>query len=786
MSKKLLYLLIPVIAFFTACSSENGNENTGSPFSLGDAGYEIKMNFAPRPWSTNADTLYLYFRIVDAKTQKKVAWDDLRETSAIAETGGNPPKKGIIKKITDKTVQKDLISQQAVFWLVVDRTILASEMRSIRDNIQKTVENLPDSTVYISFFDEEIGKSKLITRGNFENFKNDFTVKDTTKNLFQAILEKFEESTRYDRESGISKYLLVFTDGKINASDPAEVKRIVEFQEQIKKIEDNQENNVQIHAFRYGASEPLIDMTLEHICGTKGSFYSIRDAASVINSLYQFINDLSADYELKLANSKGKVYYGQDLTLRVEIKKGVLDKAVGLKNYRIGSKERPIVTGRETSDDTYLAIVLGIIVLFLTFFIIQVGIPYITSRFVRFEKKYVKTYEPIQDVLYEPCAFCGEPLEKGDKVVVKCIHKTHWQCWVDNGYKCVEYGQNCKEGVQFHFDKNKTFDLKQSPYYMKWVMAGMSGGFLVWIIYTLCNKFIPNLFSGFITGLLNIFYPNSLKEEVATGVSQISYAVASTFQQKISGFLLVGILLGFILTFLFGYINEFREKKGMVWLSIIGRALLGATAGFLSFLIGSIICILLGKNGDTVWVDLIPWILFGGSIAICLTINTTIEWKDAIIGGIISGVVSSLVLYTASLFPAFGVMFSFMLCSAGLGISIIVKHHASQKYFLTYKGDRKEGEIAIHKWMDESGGGNDVTIGKSGQSVICMNWDDSERIHDMQAKLYIDKKRKVPYLKVMENGMTCDGRDTKKDDLHPLKNGLRFTIGNTEFTYIER
>ncbi len=733
--KKILYLLLPFIVFCAACSTEKDGKELGSSFNLKDAQYEIMMDFAPRPWTSNADTLFLYFRIVDNSTGKKVIWDDLKETSAIMETGGNPPRKGIIKKITEKTVKRERIARNAAFWLIVDRAIPAGEMRNIRETVRNTVENLPDSTVFISFFDSEVTESKLITRENFDDFRDEFTFKEGTKNLYRAILKKFEEATQYDREPGIGKYLLIFTDGKINASDPLEVDRIVEFHEQIKKIDRETENNVQIHAFRYGESEPFVDMTLEDICGTKGNYYSLQDAESIINSLHQFIDDLSADYELMLVNNPNKVYNGQDLTLGIEIRKEVLDKASGLKNYRIGSKERPIVTGK-TGEDVYFAIVLGFIILFITFFIIQVGIPFITSRFVRFEKKYVQTYVPIQDVIYEPCAFCGEPLEEGEKVVVKCIHKTHWQCWVD--------------------------------------------------IYTLFNKFIPNLFSGFITGLLNIFYPNSLKEEITDGVFQIPYAVASTFQQKISGFLLVGILLGFILTFLFGYINEFREKKAGVLLSIAGRALLGATAGFLSFLIGAIICILLGKNGDSVWIDAIPWLLFGGSVAVCLSIKTTLEWKDALIGGIASGIVSSLVLYTTSLFPSFGVMFSFMLCSAGLGISIIVKHHASQKYFLTYKGDRKEGEIAIHKWMDESGGSNEVTIGKSGQSVICMNWDDSPSIHPIQAKLYIDKKRNVPYLKVMESGMTCDGRDTKKEDLYPLKNGMKFIIGNTEFTYVEK
>jgi len=131
-------------------------------------------------------------------------------------------------------------------------------------------------------------------------------------------------------------------------------------------------------------------------------------------------------------------------------------------------------------------------------------------------------------------------------------------------------------------------------------------------------------------------------------------------------------------------------------------------------------------------------------------------------------------------------MFSFMLCSAGLGFSIVTKHHTAQKYFLKYKGEKREGEIAIHKWMSESGGSNEVSIGKSNRCIIQMNWDTNEAIADMQTKLYIDHKRNVPMMKVLDGCIIYDGRDAHKDSLYQLKNGVKFKIGNTEFQYIEK
>jgi hypothetical protein len=127
-----------------------------------------------------------------------------------------------------------------------------------------------------------------------------------------------------------------------------------------------------------------------------------------------------------------------------------------------------------------------------------------------------------------------------------------------------------------------------------------------------------------------------------------------------------------------------------------------------------------------------------------------------------------------------------MLFSTGLGISIVAKHHLAQKYFLKYKGEKRESEIAIHKWMNESGGSNEVTIGKSNHCTIQMNWDNSESIAEKQVKLYIDPKRRVPMMKIVENGVTYDGRDARKDDQLPLKNGVKFTIGNTVFQYVEK
>ena len=796
--KKMYLFFLATIMLFMACNNKSVDNTENSLIrqeQWRDADYTANLHFAPHSWSEKADTLFLCFRITDNNTNKKVFWQNLESNQfTIIEDDYLWPQKDIsIDRIVHKSGSaSERISQDVAFLFLVDRgrTISDADMRSMKSAIQKTVETLPDSCAFISFLDRRTSEKQLITKDNFYKFDKEFRVKQEARDLYQCIMNSFEKFAT-DDETNVSKYLLVFTDGKINLNSSTEIDNLDRSDEYIKNIDNSFQNQVQIHAFRYGSGSSLVDKVLDNICvqrqltELRGGFYPAYNVEDIVDSLRGFVDNLSADYELMLVNhNKNRIYNGKTFSMQVGIDNDN-HKAVGKINYAIASKESPKGPGIK-SDNIYITIMFGIIILFIAFFIMQVIIPYIISRTDNFEKKYVKPYEPMNTSdgeVYEACSYCQEPLERGELIVVKCPHKIHWDCWKENGYKCVEYGQNCKDGVQFHFDKRHPFDMKKSPYYLKWAMSGMISGFFIWIIFMISSNW--NIFSRFINFLVNGCYPEKLKE-VIDGATVISSHVYKTFNAKITGLLFAGILLGFVLTFLFSYINDFRQKRGKVLFSFFTRALIGAIVGFITFLLGSIICILLGKEGNVWWLDAIPWVLFGGSIALCLAFKSTIKWQDALIGGLISGVLSFVILYTTSYFPVFGVMFSFMLCSAGLGISIIARHHLAQKYFLKYKGEKRDGEIAIHKWMNDSGGSNEVTIGKSTHCVIQMNWDNSDNIHDQQVKLYIDPKRRVPMMKALENGVMFDGREAHKDDLLPLKHGVKFTIGNTRFQYIEK
>jgi hypothetical protein len=768
-----------------------------------DADYGIDMAFPKEWYSKNGDTLFVYFKVTNLINGKKIKFEDLDNAASIdsllcTEIGNDVQQiveKCGIAKISASENQQDLVSKNSAFLFLIDRTnVHELDLQNIKNAIAQSLQKLPDSTAYISFIDK-YAERKLITSENFDAVtQNDFTIQKTGKIIQKAILEQFKYLITESKNTNKDCYLLICTDGKLFQDDNDINNAITEI-----KQEDAAANNVVIHSFRYGKGDDEKNNRFFEGLSTfrqqnNGRFYSITDAAVLADTIASFINtDLSFDYKLTYVRNYNNDYVGQPLSLSVCIKTKSGKTLFGkINEYSIGTPLNPI---RMSPINFFISLFLSLLTLFLIYFHIQVVFPYIKSKRENFKKKYVIKYKPSEKVVMEMCTWCGEPLEEDDEVVVKCQHKSHYECWQERGHHCIEYGRYCKDGIEHHFDRKHAFDLKTGPFYRKWAIAGAVGGLIISIVDYMSLKHVLPLFNGMSEFMVNTFFPNSQRLEVTSreGVQQLLVpdSIVSSFSGKMTGFLIAGILLGFTLTFMFSWINEFRSKKGRVLLSLFFRSVLGAITGFIAFLVGSILCILFGKTGTGIapYIDWIPWLLFGLGVALCLSVKTTIKRRDAIIGGLISGFVSFACLFSSYIFSPFGMFFSFMLCSAGIGIAIVAQHYAAQKYFVKVIHPNKECEIAIHKWMNESGGRNEVTIGKSVNSIIQINWaneEEKERIAEIQAKLYIDKKQHKPCITALQEGMQFEGRDAKVNVPNLLEQGKSFTIGNTKFEYIEK
>ncbi len=513
----------------------------------------------------------------------------------------------------------------------------------------------------------------------------------------------------------------------------------------------------------------------------EGRFYSKFAVDSVKSVLLGAIDSIAMDYRLYYSVGEKVTYNGQPVELNLDIKKA---KAHGVKNYSIGSALKPLTlapaeTGGVKIRNRYLDIVygllLGIGVIALAYAVMQFLVPWL--QYKRFKRKYVKKFKPSdvqsegKNVVLEQCYYCKDNFVEGDTIVTKCHHTVHWECWEENHDRCPEYGLNsCKEGIYF-YDKKHLTDERNSPYFTSWLLYGLAGGLISWILF----KLIP----------ARAFMSFALKPVINLLQGDVTPDIMRAYISKISPLLLCGLIMGFVITFLFSYLIEFRKKTFKTILMMFLRSLGNAVIGCLAFLLGAIVIIALGKYSNCWWIDWVPWLFFGISITPLISIKSDIGFKEAFLGGLVSAVLSFVAIYGLGASPLVGAL-AFMIYAAGLGASIAVVHYTSENYYLHIEGPTKERDIAIYKWMNVAGGSNHVTIGSSINCVIQMNWDNSDQIQEKQVELYIDNDH--PYCMALTDGTVYgnDNRPLKAGDSFMLTHGSHFTIGNTKFTYIEK
>jgi len=375
----------------------------------------------------------------------------------------------------------------------------------------------------------------------------------------------------------------------------------------------------------------------------------------------------------------------------------------------------------------------------------------------------------------------------------------HVDCWKQNGFKCVEYGQNCKDGIQDHvawkemFSKSSLRDTYQT-------LAGILAAFVSWIIFELTGN---GLFPSIGKGIANAFFTN----EEQKGNLMEDCAV------KVSALLTIGLLLGFFLSLVFRYFDEYRKKDAKIYLKIVGMSLLSGIIGMAAMAVGGIIfCLLLSAVGTTYipWYCSLPaYILFSVCVPLSLTIKSSIPMKSALIGGLISAAIGFIVLMCGSIGNVgwLNMLLDFIIYGGGLGASLVTVRMLAERYFLLIKNGVKAGQkIPIHKWMNATGGGNKVTIGATGDCEVqmnweksnkvtigatgdCevqMNWEKSNKVAKEHVKLFIDKDKMLPMLKALVPGVLYNMRSelpANKETV--LSNGDTFKIGDTIFEYVE-
>jgi hypothetical protein len=766
---------------------------------------EIQFSDKKYEYGIGKDSISLFLKVLDSDGNRssEVTGTDLEKYLVIYEDGK------IIS--SDRRDIQELSSGQRIpsdftFSVLVDLSIPEEGKSQIYETVGNLVKSAPDSCVYLSFFGDEVTRSEVITRQNYADYKSKFLKSSDNKFFYGAIYSKlaefsstkaeFEDSARTEddyrknadiidraRNNKDKNILCVFTEGNIRPEDET-----ISFVE----VTEYEANVVpKVYAFYYTGNgiDENVELTLQGVTNPRdidgnilkdrqGAYSPSEDLRSVLRNFEEVVKDAMYDFAFTYQATDGRVYSG-----KVDYTAEWKGENRGSGSYSIGAAETPWPVRGESAGDSVIKYLVALLVTLLTiglfFAVVKILIPYIKQR--SFSVKYYKKYVPEENVQRRTCYFCKQEILPGQMVVTKCKHIMHVHCWQQNGYKCSEYGQNCKTGIQDHIDWNEL--LTRSSFRDCYqTITGILAGLLSWIVYELLGR---GIFTSLAKNIVNICFFNEVQR----------VNLYDTCVTKVSAFLTIGFVLGFFLSFIFRYNDEYRDKKWKVYLKIIGLSLLSAFIGMLAFAIGAaILCLLLSAINTTY----IPWycsfpayLLFSVCLALSLTIKSSIPMKSALIGGLCSAVIGFFVLYFSSISSSkygwMSMLLDFIIYGGGLGASLVTVRMLAEKYFLVIQNGIKAGQrIPIHKWMNATGGGNKVSIGITGECEIQMNWEKSNKVAKEHAQLFIDHVKTLPVIKPLATGVIFNTRaELPVGKTTILSNGDTFKIGDTTFQYVE-
>lgn len=762
------------------------------------------------------DSIALHVKLLDesGRAIRGLSPDEMRSNLKLFEDDRDhriPPESISVRPVGQSSGQR--IGEDFTFLILIDLNIPDKPM--IFNAVSELVKSAPKGCVYISFFGDEVSKSELITTDNLEAMRAKFDASSSGKCFYSAMYAKLTEfnpaateTTGLKLQSGYVKnadiaqrasqnvgknYLFVFADGSTEADFEAE-QVIGEYTLGGQLLSNYQKtgpaSTPMVYAFYYtGAGEneemredlkdvtnPIVDGVI--ISDRVGKFFPSADMNQALSEFKQTVDDAAYDYDIIYAVRQNKVYSGQQVHFFVSWQ----DSEIGSGTMTIGSNENPFPAEQLTAGDVVMKYLISLFVALLTFafffIVVKIVIPMAKSKL--FAMKYYKPYVPSRDgVRRIICRYCAQDILPGQKVVQKCDHLMHVHCWQENKYHCTDYLQSCHTGVQPRVDWDKMFT-RESMRDVNQTLAGILAALVGWVVYE-------------ITGRGSVF--TSLASKIA-GTSLVpSHALWADSVSTISSFLSIGLLLGFFLSLIFRYNDEYHQKEVKTMLKIVGLSVLSAMIGMVAFAIGGLIfSFWVSKLGGLVipWYCSLPaYLLFSVCFAMSLSILSSIPVKNALLGGVVAAIIGFIVLMFSGMSsaqsPWMTMLLNFIIFGGGLGASIAIVRMMAEKYFLIIQNGVKKGtKIPIHKWMGATGGGKTITIGIIADCEIQMKWETSNKVAKEHAQLYVNHTLERAVIKPLEAGVVYNSRTMlTQNSEHILNSGDTFQIGDTIFVYLE-
>lgn len=668
--------------------------------------------------------------------------------------------------------------------LLVDLTLPEEDLLAEQQAIQQMRKWFAPSNLHIAFMcNNSVTETMPLTDYVMDNY---FKRSNSQKLLYRSILKKREEIANWQSLRPEQKGLIVFSNGNIYDKDKPIDPQHYELQEKLLHA-DNSDGYSSVEYVNVGTvydegegneAKPIMEQLTKH---TDGIYLDKFNWSKLLADILETYKVDYADYQLDFINPNNKVYIGKKMHLKIYVYDGSKLLTTGCAEYSIGSIYNPvIINGLSNTQVILQGILIAILFFGIAFFILQIGIPYVSFRL--FKRKYVTHYTN-QSMVFngikvnQSCYLCKAPFEEGDEIVVKCKHVLHKSCWDENEYKCPEYGRKCKDGSHY-YNANNLLDRRNAPYYSTWVMIGILAGLLSWICFLLTAQRPSGTFLNDIMLSIHDLKPGTIEAQEAY----------DNYAKHLNLMPIFGFCLNLWLTFWLSFMSEQRQplKMKLKWATV--KAFISGIFGYLTFLLSCIISIILDLEEDTLLIDWLPWAINGFVIAVISTFYTRIKLRKILIGissviGIITMYVWSSIFFYSKMDNREQLLLCFIIYSIALAVSIAVVAPRSERYFLHIEGAVKPMDIALYKWMRTSPTYK-VTIGKSVDCNLQMSWDFGSKIAPIQA--FISNEYGHLYLTAVEDGIVVDEKPLAINDKIALYHGKKFTIGKTLFTYIEK
>lgn len=679
------------------------------------------------------------------------------------------------------------IKMQVLVDLTLPQESIDRQYRAINEML--TCFN-PDN-LYVSFM---YGDSVTVSVKATDYVMNHYFLRkpDNYKYLYSSILMKKQEMEEQQEpwNNASAKLLVVFSDEQVYQDDdhPMDPGHYV-LQEELLQSSFNTDEKVVIYYVSMNIDEDREDehaaSILKIFCKNHHGLYLPKfNWVSIKNSFFeQYHLDIN-DNEFDFINPDFKIYRGNHHVLTLDFYTTSNDSLIASASTQIhkGSIYEPvIVRGHGIWYVILQGFLFGLMLMFLVYLIFQYLIPFIKYRL--FLKNHVVTYTgPMMSVenkmVSQSCYLCKAPFEEGDKVVVKCEHTIHKDCWDENEYHCPEYGHQCKTGSHY-YNKSCLYDLRNASYYMWWILVAMVAAIVAWIVFSLRIHYTS-------THILEVllrhlpFISDNLTAGVKTDINEFA-----EHDKCLSAF---GLAIGFFLTLGFSALALYRRSVRKKWFGILTRATIAGLGCMVCFLIIGAIEAIFDIDSFAFLIEWIPWTLSAFIIAYVATARTRIHLKRrmlllAVAIALITMFVWSFLILGSRLDFRVLLLLSYLIFAIGLAVCIAEPLSKSKRYFLRIEGPVKTIEIALYKWFDASPR-ESITIGKSVNCNLQMSWDTMGAIAPTQAEIRSDGIN--IWLYAVENGIYIHNKPLEAGESVQLYHESQFLIGKTTFTYLEK